>query len=94
MKLNILYHILKNFIIQYNMKELLETLIKSQRERLMNYLEESNDQYRTKEIFPNAYDPNTHNRIIWGMHELRKCLNQLIILYNQIKNDSESTTTI
>lgn len=75
------------------MKELLETLIKSQRDRLTVYLKSSNSQYSLKETMPNAYHESYHKEILGKISELELCLSQSINLYNQIKNDSESTTT-
>lgn len=93
MKLNISYHILKNFIIQYNMQELISLLIKSQRIRLEVYKSQRDKQLKLKEIDSDDYNEEYYNRIEGKISELELCISQIINLYNQIKNDCESTTT-
>ena len=76
------------------MKELLETLIKSQRERLEEYKIEEKKYYAKNRGSNERKHALEYGSIVGKKYELGICLNQLINLYNQIKNDSESTTTI
>lgn len=70
------------------MKELLETLIKSQRNKL-NVLRTA----RIQEYRANGYKGD-YTYLDGQINELETCHLQIINLYNQIKNDSESATTI
>lgn len=76
------------------MKELLETLIKSQRNRLDVYRFQKDKQLKLKEIDSDDYNEEYLNKLLGKIFELEICMMQIINLYNQIKNDSESTTTI
>ena len=75
------------------MKELLETLIKSQRERLEECKIESMVFCGINRGTNNINHALEYGAIIGKKYELQLCLAQLINLYNQIKNDSESSTT-
>lgn len=70
------------------MKELLETLIKSQRERLEVYSNLKSNQIQLMITKSPEYNELEFNRIIGKYDELQLCLMQSINLYNQIKNDS------
>ena len=76
------------------MKELLETLIKSQRDRLEVYSNLKSNQIQLMITKSSEYNESEFNMVIGKYDELQLCLSQSINLYNQIKNDSESTTTI
>ena len=76
------------------MKELLETLIKSQRDRLEVYSNLKSNQIQLMITKSSEYNESEFNKLIGKYDELQLCLSQSINLYNQIKNDSESTTTI
>lgn len=69
------------------MKELLETLIKSQRNKLKVLRTARIQEYRS-----NGYKGD-YTYLDGQISELETCHLQIINLYNQIKNDSESTTT-
>ena len=69
------------------MQELLEILIKSQRNKL-NVLKTA----RIQEYRSNGYKGD-YTYLDGQISELETCHLQIINLYNQIKNDSESTTT-
>lgn len=69
------------------MQELLEILIKSQRNKL-NVLKTA----RIQEYRSNGYKGD-YTYLDGQISELTTCHLQIINLYNQIKNDSESTTT-
>lgn len=75
------------------MKELLEKLIKSQRNRLDVYRFQKDKQLKLKEIDSDDYNEEYLNKLLGKIFELEICMMQIINLYNQIKNDSESTTT-
>lgn len=75
------------------MKELLEKLIQSQRERLDVYRFQIDKQLKLKEIESDYFIGDYLNNIKGKISELELCLSQSINLYNQIKNDSESPTT-
>ena len=76
------------------MKELIEVLIKSQRNRLDVYRFQSDKQLKLKEVDSDDYNEEYYNRIEGKISELELCHIQIINLYNQLKNVSESTTTI
>lgn len=76
------------------MKELLEKLIQSQRDRLEVYSNLKSNQIQLMITKSSEYNESEFNKIIGKYDELQLCLSQSINLYNQIKNDSESTTTI
>lgn len=69
------------------MKELLETLIKSQRNKLKVLRTARIQEYRS-----NGYKGD-YTYLDGQISELETCHLQIINIYNQFKNDSESTTT-
>ena len=75
------------------MQELISLLIKSQRNRLDVYRFQKDKQLKLKEIDSDDYNEEYLNKLLGKIFELEICMMQIINLYNQIKNDSESTTT-
>lgn len=70
------------------MKELLEKLIQSQRDRLEVYSNLKSNQIQLMITKSSEYNESEFNKIIGKYDELQLCLSQSINLYNQIKNDS------